>query len=103
MVQADIAGDHLHVSAELPRFPIALGDINGVGDILKTEINTRFEPFVHIADRGRAHESVRESEIILPPQVIRIKMLQIPVRRLAQCVCPRGNEERVVTGHELGL
>ena len=100
-VEADIAGDDLYVAVVLTRFPIGRGDIDGVGLVLKTEVDPRLKPLVGIGDGGSAEEAIGETEVIIPPDMVGAVGLQVVVGRLALGVGACVDGERVSAGVEL--
>ncbi len=102
-VEADVAGDDLYVTVELTGFPVGGGDVDRVGLVLKTEVDTGLEPFVEVRDRRTAHEAVCEAEVIVPPKVVGAEVLVVPAGFLALGVRACGYLKRILTRHELRL
>ena len=82
-VSADIAREDLNASAILLRLPVGRGDEYRMGAVLKTEINTRLEPFGWIRDSGASQEPIDVAEVIVPLDMIGSESFQIRTRRLA--------------------
>ena len=99
-IQPHITRDDLDIAVELARLPVRGRDINRVRLVLETEINPRLQPFIEVTDRRAAHKPVREPEIVLPPQMVGVEMVQIPVRLFALGIGSCGDLQRIFACHE---
>ena len=99
-VETDVAREDLHVPVVLGRFPIGSRDVDGIGLVLKAEVDGGFDPGGGISDTGTTEETVGEAEVVLPLEVVGFEMLQVPVRRFTLGICTSGDEQRIFAGPE---
>ena len=97
-VKLYITAENLYVTMMLLGLPIGSRDVDGVGYVLKREVNTRFYPFRGIGYIRLTQEPIGKSEVIVPLQVVGTEMLQVRVRAHTLGIGSGTDEELVFAG-----